>query len=180
MGLYEINHEIQRIEDSVDYVVSDGTWIDMETGEIITQEEIEKRYAGLKMEKDEVLRWLAKLVLNDKAEIDALKAEEARLKARRAVREKNVERLLAILDRECAGEKKDLGVATASYRVSHFLDYPADKAKDIIEWCKKHRHKECIVVKEPELSKTELTKLLKAGVNVPNVEMSERKNFSLK
>ena len=173
MGLYEINHEIQRIEDSVDYVVSDGTWIDMETGEIITQEEIEKRYAGLKMEKDEVLRWLAKLVLNDKA-------EEARRKARRAVREKNVERLLAILDRECAGEKKDLGVATASYRVSHFLDYPADKAKDIIEWCKKHRHKEGIGVKEPELSKTELTKLLKAGVNVPNVEMSERKNFSLK
>ncbi len=49
---------------------------------------------------------------------DRLEAEEKRLKDRRQRMEKRHENLIAILDRECGGQKTDLGVATLCYRKS--------------------------------------------------------------
>ena len=180
MKLYEINRELERIEGSMVYSYEANAWVDVETGEIITQEELDKMYMSLSLEKDDILKWIAELAINERADIEALKAEEARLKARRVAIEKSEAKHLRILERECGGEKKDLGIATATYRLSHPLEYPTEKTQDIIDWLKKHRHKECIVTKAPELSKTELTKLIKRGVEVPHVTIADKLNFSLK
>lgn len=105
MKLYEINEEILRLTDQIT--------VDEETGEISGDvASVCEQIEALQMERRSILEFLAKLVLNLRSDIAALKAEEDRLRDRRTRLEKKVERLLEILDRECAGEKTDLGVAT--------------------------------------------------------------------
>ncbi len=109
MKLYEINAEILRLTDAIEF--------DEETGEILGDaDELFTQIQSLQMEKKSILEYLAKLVLNIRAEAAAAKTEEQRLKARRDRLAKKEDRLMKILDRECAGEKTDLGVATFAYR----------------------------------------------------------------
>ena len=108
MKLYEINTEILRLTDAIEF--------DEETGEILGDTDgLFAQIDALQMEKNRILEWLAKLVLNLRSEATALKSEEERLKARRDRLSKKEERLMSVLDRECGGEKTDLGVATLSY-----------------------------------------------------------------
>jgi hypothetical protein len=76
MKLYEINAEILRLTDAIEF--------DPETGEILgSAEDLFDEVGKLQMQKKSILVWLAKLVLNLRSEEAALKAEEDRLKARR-------------------------------------------------------------------------------------------------
>ena len=73
MKLYEINEEIMRLTDQLE--------IDTETGEIIeTTEGVLDQLNALEMDRQSILEYLAKLVLNLRAEAGALKTEEQRLK----------------------------------------------------------------------------------------------------
>ena len=76
MKLYEINAEIQRLADLLE--------VDEETGEVLCDiDAVYKEIDALQLEKKSVLEYLAKLVLNIRAESSAVKAEEQRLKERR-------------------------------------------------------------------------------------------------
>ena len=109
MKLYEINLEIMRLVDAIQF--------DEETGEILGEaDELFEQINALQMEKSKILEYLAKLVLNIRGDVASLKAEENRLKDRRQRLEKKEARLLRVLDRECAGQTTDLGVATLGYR----------------------------------------------------------------
>jgi hypothetical protein len=67
--LYEINGEILRLTDAIEF--------DEETGEILGDaDELFSQIHALQMEKHSILEYLAKLVLNLRSEISALKAEE--------------------------------------------------------------------------------------------------------
>lgn len=78
MHLYEINAEIMRLTDEIEF--------DQETGEILCDiDSIEQQIMALQMEKKD-------------------------------------DRLMKIIDRECAGEKTDLGIAVVSYRKSESLE----------------------------------------------------------
>lgn len=93
MKLYEINAEILRLTDQIDF--------DPETGEILCDiDAIEAEIHALQMEKRSILAWLAKLVLNTRAEAAAIKTEESRLKSRRERLEKKDARLMSIIDTE--------------------------------------------------------------------------------
>ena len=61
-------------------------------------------------------RILARLDLNARSDVAALKEEEQRLKERRQRAEARKDRLMAVLDRDCGGKKTDLGIATLIYR----------------------------------------------------------------
>ncbi|WP_068540660.1 siphovirus Gp157 family protein [Olegusella massiliensis] len=75
MKLYEINQQIAELIDRID--------IDCETGEIgESTDEVLKELDALEMERTDILTYLAKLVLNTRSDVAALKAEEARLKER--------------------------------------------------------------------------------------------------
>ena len=106
--LYEINMMITQLADQIE--------IDEDTGEVLCDlDAIMEQIADLQMKRSDILEYLAKLALNYRAEAASLKGEEERLKKRRSYYEKKEERLLAILDRECAGETTDLGIAKFSY-----------------------------------------------------------------
>ncbi len=169
MKLYEVNEGIMRA-----LVV-----IEEEGGEVneITMKALQE-LDDLQMEKDRILEYLAKVVLNTRSEAAAIKAEEERLKNRRKALEIKEERVMAILDRECNGEKTDLGVATVSYRKSESLDV-LDKT-EAIKWLSAHAHEECIKVPEPEVVKDAVKKLIKTEIEVPGVALVVKNNCSLR
>lgn len=171
MKLYEINAEILRLTDQIEF--------DEETGEILCDiDAIYDAIGALQMEKKSILEYLAKIVLNLRAEATAVKSEEQRLKERRDRLTKKEERLMKILDRECAGEKTDLGVATFSYRKTSHVDV-SDAAK-AIRWLKRNKHLDCFRVPAPEVAKTEVKKLINAGTTVPGCSVVEDYSCSLR
>lgn len=163
MKLYEVNQAIADIFDQM---------VDPETGEIITESDaLMAQLETLQMERSSILSYLAKLVLNNRAEQASLKEEERRLKERRTRLEKKENRLMQVLDRECAGQTTDCGVATFRYRKTSRVDI-ADAAK-VIHWLKRNKHHDCYRIPEPEVSKTEVRKLLVSGENIPGVTIFE-------
>lgn len=171
MKLYEINEEILRLTDQIA--------VDEETGEILCDmDAICAEIDALQMERLSILEYFAKLVLNLRSEAAALKAEEARLRDRRSRLEKKEERLLQILDRECGGEKTDLGVATLNYRKTSRVEV-TDAAK-AVSWLKRRKLIDCFRVPAPEVAKAEVKKLLTAGTKVPGCAVVEDRSYSLK
>ena len=162
MKLYEVNAEIEKLfEES----------FDPETGEIlISDEEFETRMSKLQIEKKKILVYLAKLKLNMDSEIKALREEEKRLADRRHRLEGKSGRILKILDREC-GEKTDLEVVTLCYRKTDHLE--VDDGKAAYEWLKEHKYEDFYTIPDPEIRKTEVKKLIKAGQEVPGTRLVE-------
>ena len=171
MKLYEVNEEILRLTDLIT--------VDEETGEVSgDMDEVCAQIDALQMERRSILEFLAKLVLNLRADISALKAEEDRLRDRRSRLEKKVERLLQILDRECAGEKTDLGVATLQYRKTSRVE--VTDAVKAVSWLKRRKLTDCFRIPAPEVAKTAVKKLLAAGTKVPGCTLVEDRSYSLK
>lgn len=171
MKLYEINEEILRLTDQIA--------VDEETGEILCDmDAITAGIEALQMERRSILEFLAKLVLNLRSEAAAVKVEETRLRDRRSRLEKKEARLMQILDRECGGEKTDLGVATLNYRRTTRVDV-TDAAK-AVSWLKRRKLLDCFRIPAPEVAKTEVKKLLTAGTKVPGCALVEDRSYSLK
>ena len=171
MKLYEINSEILRLTDQIA--------VDEETGEVLCDmDEITAELECLQLERQSVLEYLAKLVLNLRAEAAAIKAEETRLRERRSKFEKKESRILEILDRECMGAKTDLGVATMQYRKTTRLD--VTDAEAAIKWLRMNNYTDCFRIPAPEVAKNEVKKLITSGKHVPGCEVIEDRSYSLK
>ena len=169
MKLYEVNQAIEGIFDLL---------VDPETGELLPDENLMLQLEALQMERSRILEYLAKLVLNTRSQVAALKEEEKRLKERRAILERKENRLMDILDRECHGEKTDCGVATICYRKTTKVDVADDTAA--VSWLMDNGYTRCYKVQAPEISKTEVKKLLTAGKNVPGVALVQDLSCSLR
>ena len=125
--------------------------VNPETGEVISDEALLAQLDSLQMERSRILEYLAKLVLNTKA---------------------------SILDRECAGEKTDCGVATVCYRRTTKVDV-AD-SQTAISWLKANGYDSCYKQPDPEVSKTEVKKLLQAGTEIPGITLTQDLSCSLR
>ena len=169
MKLYEVNQMIEGIFEQL---------VDPETGEIVENEALLAQLDSLQMERSRILEYLAKLVLNTRSQMAALKEEEKRLKERRASLERKDTRIMEILDRECAGEKTDCGVATVCYRKTTKVEVGDDATA--VSWLMDHGHTQCYRVPAPEISKTEVKKLLAAGTEVPGVALVQDYSCSLR
>ncbi len=171
MKLYEINEAIARLMEQLT--------VDEETGELAEDTDgILEQLHALEMDRRSVLEYLAKLVLNIRAEKAALKAEEQRLKSRRDALDHKEDRIMRVLDRECAGERTSLGIATFGYRKTSHVEV-SDAAK-AIRWLKRHKYTDCFRVPEPEVAKIEVKKLINAGTKVPGCSLVEDYSCSLK
>lgn len=171
MKLYEVNQAIQSALDRLDF--------DPETGEIgENTEEVLKKLNALEMERDRIFEYVAKVALNIRSGAAGLKAEEERLKKRRQALEHKEEKLIHILDRECGGEKKDLGFATLTYRKSKSLEV-VDRAQ-AVAWLGSNGHNDCIRTPAPEVAKDAVKKLLKNDAKVLGVRLVTNNNCSLK
>lgn len=90
MNLYQINAEIEQLENAVE----DGMLIDEETGELLT---IEQALDMLKMERTQKIENIALWCKNLASDVVALKAEEDNLAKRRKAAETKQTRLKAYL-----------------------------------------------------------------------------------
>lgn len=179
MKLYEISQEIERLQERVDWDAELQKYIDLDTGEIMAEDELRKILDELQMDRQERMSYMAKCVLNDRAEVEALKAEKTRLDARRKAREKRIELFLSILDRECAGKKTDLGVATVSYRKSSPVEIVSGAEPDVVCWLEEHNYEHCLKYTDPEIRKDPLKKLIQSGEDIPYCAIIEKNNMSL-
>ena len=171
MKLYEVDSEILRLLCLLEP--------DPETGEIPENEEqLLTELNGLQMEREHILEYLAKVVLNNRAEQAMLKIEEARLYERRKKLEAKEDRLMRVLDRECDGKNTNLGIATFRYRATTKIEM-ADRAK-AVNWLRRHKYKDAIRVMEPEVDKTVVRQLLKNGAKIPGLALLQSQSCSLK
>ena len=169
MKLYEVN---QAIEDIFERIV------DPETGEIIGDEALMEELSALQMERGRILEYLAKLVLNNKAAIESIKEEERRLRERRTNIDRKTEKIMQILDRECAGQKTDCGVATFCYRKTSRVE--VSDLDTAVAWLDENGHKDCYRILAPEIAKSEVKKLLTDGSEIPGVELVQDYSCSLR
>lgn len=171
MKLYEINEAIETLLAALT--------VDPETGEVPADvDDVIAQLDALSMERTAVLEYLAKEVLNLRADQAAVKAEEARLKERRERMERREESIMNVLDRECAGQKTDLGVATVSYRTSEATEVTSEA--DARTWLLAEGHEDCLKFSDPAINKTALKALIKSGVSVPGAAVTKKVNCSLK
>ncbi len=169
MKLYEVNNAIDELFENA---------VDPETGEILMDaDEVMAQLESLQMEKNRILEYLAKLVLNTRSEEEAIREEEVRLKSRRDRMANKERRLMDILDKECAGEKTDLGIATVSYRKTSRVDVDDHVA---VEWLQKNDYDDCLIYAEPKVAKNEVKKLMKAGKDIPGCKIIEDRSCSLR
>lgn len=166
MTLYEINSQIDQILSNIE--------IDEETGEVLFDTTL---LESLQIAHDVKIENIACYVKNLASDIEAIKAEEKNLKARRQSKEKLVERLTYMLDNDLQGQKFETARCTISYRksTSTVVDEVVflDKYKDDPKMCTPQPT-------EYKYDKNELKKKLKAGEKIEGVTLSENNNISIK
>ena len=161
MKLYEVNKQLEDLLNKLEP--------DLKTGELPAKEEdIIRQIDTLAMKREDILQCLAKLALNARASVATLKAEEKRLKNRRIATEDWEDHLMAILEKECGGEKTDLGVATLFYRKTSHVEITDEETA--FQWLRENGHDDCYRIPKPEISKTYVGKLIDAGTEVPGAE----------
>lgn len=172
MKLYDINQEIESLLNALT--------VDADTGEIpVSADEIIERLDALSMEKQKVLEYLAKKVLNIRADMDAISAEIKRLEDRRDDCRIHIDSIMRVLDRECHGEKTDLGVATVTYRSSEVTEIPDEDAA--VKWLMDSDYQDLVrIQRKVSVDKTGVKKLIASGVAVPGVTVTKKQNCSLK
>lgn len=171
MKLYEVNFAIEELIAQLDP--------DPETGEVRADiDEVMDQLTALQMERNTILEYLAKLVIDIRSDIMELKAEEKRLRERREKLSGKEQRLMSILDRECHGVKTDCGIATFSYRKTSHVD--VSDAVTAVQWLMKYDHADCVRLSEPEIAKSEVKKLILAGTEVPGCSVVEDYSCSLR
>ena len=86
--------------------------------------------------------------------------------------------LLDYLDRACDGQKTDLGIATVAYRRTEKV--LITNPNQTIAFLEQNGHSDCIRYQDPEISKSELKALIKAGTAVPGASIQEGLSCSLR
>ena len=148
--------------------------IDEETGEILDFQQLEE----LQMERDAKIENIALYIKDLEAEAAAIKAEETALTERRKAKENRGKRLREYLAQALDGAKFETARVALSFRTSTKCEIT--DSVSCLEYLEKHDYEKCIKYKEPELSKTEITKLLKAGETIPGAVLAENQNLQLK
>lgn len=149
MKLYEYD---ERMEEA----------FDPETGEID-----EALVNALWEERDQRIENFIRWIKDQEAEAEALKAEEKRLAERRKVLENAAGRGRAYIQRVLDGSRFFCTAGAVSYRKTTAVEIP--NAAALIRWAQDTGNDQILKYADPEISKTELKKLLQGDgpVTVP-------------
>lgn len=149
MRLYEYDEAIENA-------------FDQETGEIL-----EDVVNALWAEKNQRLENLLKYIKSEEADVEALRAEEKNLAERRRAKENRAIRGRAFLQMVLHGEKFECPAGAISYRKTNAVEIASAPA--LIKWAEQTGQEQVLKYKDPEISKTELKKLIEADgpVKVP-------------
>ena len=148
MKLWEINEAILAL-------------VDEETGEILDYEAFE----ALQMAKDEKVENMVLWYKNLRGQIKLIKDEEDALKARRQQLERLADNKLDYIERTLCGTKFETARCQVTFRKTTKVELMDENAA--VEWAQKNGRDDVLKYTAPTVSKTEMAKILKAGVEVP-------------
>ena len=158
MKLYEIDNAILEC-------------IDLETGEIIDTEQLDK----LQMERDTKLENVACWIKDLKAEAEALKNEKQALAERQKVAENKAESLKKWLAYALQGEKFKTPKCAISFRKSEAVEVTDEGLNNLMK-----EHDELLTYKAPEPNKTAIKQALKDGLSVDGVQLIQNTSTIIK
>ena len=158
MTIYEIDQAIMEC-------------IDMETGEIIDTEQLDK----LQMERDTKLENVACWIKDLKAEAEALKNEKQALAERQKVAENKAESLKKWLAYALQGEKFKTSKCAISFRKSEAVEVTDEGLNNLMK-----EHDELLTYKAPEPNKTAIKQAIKDGLNVAGVQLVQNTSVIIK
>lgn len=158
MTIFEIDKTIEN------YFMSH---IDEESGEFNgTVEEFE----NLQMQREDKIDNIAMVGKELKAEIDALKAEEDKIKARRQARENNLARIKELLKMTLKGEKFK--------SIKNSIYYSNTKLVEVDDISL--LPKEYLKYKDPEADKATIKKVLESGIKVEGARLVENSSVVIR
>ena len=149
MTIYEIDQAIMKC-------------VDLETGEIIDTEQLDK----LQMERDTKLENVACWIKDLKAEAEAIKAEKQILANRQKVAENKAESLKKYLAYALDGKKFSTAKCAVSFRNTERVEITQEGLEALMK-----EHDELLTYKAPEPNKTAIKQALKDGLNVAGVQL---------
>ena len=158
MTIYEIDQAIMEC-------------VDLETGEIIDTEQLDK----LQMERDTKLENVACWIKDLKAEAEALKNEKQALAERQRVAENKAESLKKWLAYALQGEKFKTPKCAISFRKSEAVEVTDEGLNNLMK-----EHDELLTYKAPEPNKTAIKQALKDGLNVEGVQLVQNTSTIIK
>lgn len=161
MTLYEIDQRITEL-------------VDPETGELLDFD----AFAELQLERENKIEGMALWVKDLSATAAAIKAEIDTLTERKKSAERKAESLKRYLSEILQGEKFSTPRCAVSFRRSTSVQ--VDDSESLVRWLEQNGLDDCLKYKEPEVSKTEVGKLLKSGTPVPFAHLEEKQSVGVK
>ena len=158
MTIYEIDQAIMEC-------------VDLETGEIIDTEKLDK----LQMEKEKKLENVACWIKELKAEAEAIKAEKQILANRQKVAENKAESLKKYLAYALDGKKFSTAKCAVSFRNTERVEITQEGLEALMK-----EHYELLTYKAPEPNKTAIKQALKDGLNVAGVQLVQNTSTIIK
>lgn len=156
----------------IDDVIREG-WeaVDPETGEIVNEKAHEAFEELLRKQEEMVIEEMSLYAKNKRAEAVAFKAEKQAFAERQATAEREAEGAERYVATLLAGEKFETVRVKITWRKSQVAEFTGS-IEDLPE--------ECIRYAMPEVNKTELKKLLKAGTEIPGAKLVTKNNMQIK
>lgn len=161
MNIYEIDQRITEL-------------VDPETGELLDLE----AFTELQMERERKIESMALWVKELTATASAIKAEVDTLMERKKAAERRCESLKRYLADILQGEKFSTPRCTVSFRKSTSVQ--VDDQGKLVCWLEQNGYDDCVKYKDPEVSKTEVGKLLKSGMSVPFAHLENKQSVGVK
>ena len=158
MTIYEIDQAIMEC-------------VDLETGEIIDTEQLDK----LQMERETKIEGVACWIKDLKAEAEALKNEKQALAERQKVAENKAESLKKWLAYALQGEKFKTTKCAISFRESEAVEVTDEGLNNLMK-----EHDELLTYKAPEPNKTAIKQAIKDGLNVAGVQLVQNTSVIIK
>ena len=158
MTIYEIDQAITEC-------------VDLETGEIIDTEQLDKLQMKRKTKIEGVACWIKDL----KAEAEALKNEKQALAERQKVAENKAESLKKWLAYALQGEKFKTTKCAISFRKSEAVEVTDEGLNNLMK-----EHDELLTYKAPEPNKTAIKQALKDGLSVEGVQLIQNTSTIIK
>ena len=150
MTIYEIDQAIMKC-------------VDLETGEIINTEQLDK----LQMERDTKLENVACWIKELKAEAEAIKAEKQILANRQKVAENKAESLKKYLAYALDGKKFSTAKCAVSFSTTESVEVTTEGLENLMRDGKD----DLLTYKTPEPNKTAIKQAIKDGLNVAGVQL---------
>ena len=161
MTLYEIDARLAAILDF------DGEYVDTESGEIVSIEDIE----ALQMAREDKIEGWGLWIKNKTAELDAIKAEAKKLTERASALSNRIEASKNRYQQYLAGEKVNTPRLSVSYRKTQAVEIT-----DASLLHPDYLRTKTIV----EADKATIKDAIKAGLEVPGAVLVERQSMTIK